>query len=603
MSGNTASTKDRHHEADRWYFLLLFLSLLAYVAFRAGLVPWVHDESTSLYWFLEREQFLPYVALWDAGNHFLSSAIGALGHKLWGLSLFGSRVGSVLAFPLYAWAVYRLGAGLHERRIRWAAWLALLGCPFLLDFFSLFRGYGLGMAFWAVALDGGLRYHAHQRTRHLLQLLAALALANFAVLSLVPVWAFIMAALAVHFVLHRKRTGSLPPTRDLAAWVLLGVLPLMLGLLLSWEMRRRGLLYHGATDGFIPVTLASLCRYVLGNAHMAVCALAAIAVAAATLVVPLRSLWKRPLAWVALVLWADVCMRIGMAWLLDVNYPEDRAALYLVPLAILLVAMAVDALPAEQRLPRRLALLALWFLPARLLYTANVDHTLLWPEQSTPTRFLSYVATMQKGKQRPMIIGAYHQLGMAIPYAARLHGIALDPPDVDGFPEGPHDVRIVDARFLEQASVGWREVDHAPGPGLHLLVPERRLRTAIFARKSFAAPDPTAEFVEVWRGDTVPGDMEVLVQLRCHISSEADFLDLRLVASADREGGQLFYRDRPLPLIRPHWQGEELHTVVRLPATPGATGRVVYFWNPGRVPVTIVPGEVKLHRTNVLPSH
>ena len=59
---------------------LLFLSLAAlaglYVVLRAALVPWVHDECASLFWFVERGEFLPWKAHWDANNHVLSSAIG-----------------------------------------------------------------------------------------------------------------------------------------------------------------------------------------------------------------------------------------------------------------------------------------------------------------------------------------------------------------------------------------------------------------------------------------------------------------------------------------------------------------------------------------------
>jgi hypothetical protein len=56
-------------------------------------------------------------------------------------------------------------------------------------------------------------------------------------------------------------------------------------------------------------------------------------------------------------------------------------------------------------------------------------------------------------------------------------------------------------------------------------------------------------------------------------------------------------------LLRARWQGEELHTMVRMPARPSATGRVVYFWNPGRVHVTILPGEVEVHRAHVQAPH
>ncbi len=155
---------------DRLAYSALAVTTLLYVALRASLVPWVHDECASIHWYMERGQWLPYRALWDAGNHFASSAIGALGHTIWGLSLPGSRAGSVLAFVPFAWAVYRLGLFITDRRIRWPFWLALLPCPFLLDFFALFRGYGPAMAFVCLGLVAAVHYIQHRRLRHLVLL-------------------------------------------------------------------------------------------------------------------------------------------------------------------------------------------------------------------------------------------------------------------------------------------------------------------------------------------------------------------------------------------------------------------------------------------------
>lgn len=384
--------------AERSFFVGLCIVLWAYVILRALLIPWIHDESTSLYWFVERGTFLPYVALWDAGNHFLSSAIGVLGHKLWGLSLFGSRIGSVLAFPLYAWAVYRIGSLVNDRLVRWCLWSALLACPFLLDFFSLFRGYGLGMAFFMVAVDGAIRYRSERQTRHLVQVLLGFALADFAVLSLVPLWAFVVALLAVDLGMNWRTTRSIE-VRKVLLWIVLGVLPLLFGLLLSCEMQQRGRLYHGSLDGFVPVTLTSLSKYVLGSVHPLVLIAAGASVVAATAALFIRSTWRGPLLVVAALLWADVCVRIAMALLLEVNYPEDRAALHMVPLVILLIAFAVDTLAARRHLFRFAALLLL-VLPVRSIVTANLDHALLWPEQSVPVRFLERIVHEQGSERR-----------------------------------------------------------------------------------------------------------------------------------------------------------------------------------------------------------
>jgi len=578
---------------ERSFFVGLFAALWMYVLLRAMLVPWVHDESTSIYWYLERETFLPYLALWDAGNHFLSSAVGVLGHKLWGLSLFGSRIGSVLAFPLFAWAVYRIGSLLNDRLVRWCLWAALLFCPFLLDFFSLFRGYGLAMAFLLVAVDGAIRYRAQRHTRHLVQLLLGFALADFAVLALVPLWALVVAALGVDLFMHWRSTRSIE-ARKVLLWIALGVLPLLFGVLLSWEMRRRGLLYHGSLDGFVPVTLASLCKYVLGSVHPLVLLGAGASVVAATAALFLRSTWRGPLLVIAALLWADVCMRIGMALLLGVHYAEDRAALHMVPLAIMLIAFAVDAI-AERKHLFRFAALLLLVLPARSMHTANLDHTLLWPEQSVPIRFLEHIVREQ-GEGRPMTIGAYNQLTMSIPYTARMLGLSLNPPDVQDFPHAPNDFRIVDERHLAEALPGYRVVDHAPGPGLHLLQRTSPLLLDTPVWNPFAVASSTAERIELWRDNdsTVVHDRFLAIEFAA--TCDAAFVDLRILL--EQKSGDSILSGEIIRLAAggPLCAGRSRHVLLRLPHEPEATSRVVYFWNPYNDAITSITGRWRVHR-------
>ncbi len=580
----------RVQQKDHLWYLLLVAMLFPYVIARAANVPWVHDESTSIYWFMERGEFLPYHALWDAGNHFLSSALGILSYKIFGLSLLGSRTGSLPAYLIYAWGVWRLSACLHHHHLRWLVRVVLLTCPFLLDFFSLFRGYGLGMAFWALALDGGIRYHRWGRTHHLVQLLVAMALACFTILSMVPLWALIIALTAIHGLWQWRSQREPFPRRKAIIWSLIGVLPLMVGLLLSWELKRLGLLYHGSTEGFLTVTVASLSRLVIGTDHKAVLALLIILFLIALLLPILQRRWHATAFLLNGVLWADMLMRIGMALILGVNYPEDRAGLHLVPLALILLVHVADV---ERKASWNFGLLLaplLLYLPARTIFTANLDHTLLWPEQSVPARFLQRIHSMQEHADRPLVIGAYHQLSYAIPYAARAHDLPLNPPDVVGFPNAPHDVRIADDRFIDEARQGFTMVDHAPGPGLHLLVREPLL--PITTRGPRMLPDSTLnEFFEIWTGGT---EEVKFLEFTCTLEADQHFLDLMLVTSLEKDGKSVHYHAIPAAHLSKAWRGDRFHMMVRIPALPSDRA-VVHLWNVKKVPVRMRQASFKMH--------
>ncbi len=575
---------------DRIVFLLFSACIFTYIVIRAASIPWVHDESTTIYWYVERGEFLPYTALWDAGNHFLSTAIGIVAHKIWGLSLPGSRIGSILAFPIFAWGVWRLGEFISDRWIRWICWVALLMCPFLLDFFSLFRGYALGMAFWIVAIDAAIRYFRGSDPRDLIQLSISLFLADMAVLSLVPLWALIIAAIGVHGCFRWMKQRGPFPWRIGAIWFLLGAVPLAFGLLLAWEMRRRALLYHGSTEGFIEVTISSLARYVIGSDVPIVLALVVLIIVASLVIIFSRKRGSVA-ALIGTLLFTDVLMRIGMAWILGVNYPEDRAALHMVPLAILFIAFTADGI--EVCWQRIFLMSSLLYLPLRTAFTLNTDHTLLWPEQSVPIRFLQKIEAFQKEQGRPLMIGAYHQLSYAIPYAARTNGIGLQPPDVIGFPKGAHDVRIVDDRFIDQAIQGFQSIDHSPGNGLHLLKRKAELRSRQIDQLQIEVNED-AEFMELWRPERPVSLRDLRIEIRTRIRSDQQFLDLLIVASQKLNGGTIHYNSIPISHFRPRWKGEELHMMLDLPRS-GSDETVIYFWNPKKQAFEMDEVKVTIH--------
>ncbi|MCW5899735.1 MAG: hypothetical protein KIT10_10730 [Flavobacteriales bacterium] len=572
-------------------FLLVAAAVWAYVLARAAFVPWINDEGFWLNEYAHRH-VLPG---WPSSSGgWLPAAIGVASHKLLGLSLFWSRIGSVLAFPLFAWAAFHLGARLQHKTLRWATWLALLTCPFLLDFFSLFGGHGPATAFWALALLGALRYRDRGDTRALGMSLGGLLLASLSLGAYVIPHAIALLALAAILIERWRAQDTSLPARQAFLWLSIGLVPLVL---FVWNAAQMHNPPFGDEDtGLVRTTLASLSAVVLGNDRPFVLLLVVAILLGATLVVPLRAGARSPLALLAALLWADLLVRSAMRSLFGIDHPEDHQVPHLVPLAILLTAFAADDTPEKWGIARRIAIAFLFFLPLRTLYVANLDHTLRWPEQSVPTRFVERLYTMQRGGDRPLSIGAGPGLALSIPHAAKLLGLPVNPPDTYGFPEGPHDVRIAARTELREAAKGFVIADSAAGPGLYLLLPKPSLRTGIFARHVAEQGAPAAERFEILRADTLRRSGDVLVELKCGVDLSMGSPEVSLVVEVERDGEMLHRHTIGLSMLRDHWQGEELHLLVRLPHFPQATSRVVYFENNTREAATFGPVEVKLHR-------
>ncbi len=576
---------------ERWLFAGCALAVFAYVLARALLVPLVHDEATSFLAYMQPGRFLPFASMWDANDHYLNSALGALGYRALGLHLLALRWGSVLAYLLYAWASYHLGRAVRHTAVRWVLWVALLTCPFALDFFSLSRGYGPAMALVLVSVLGALRFARTGARGALVQALLAMAAANACVLSMLPLWAVLLALLLPACWRTRPLLGR---------WTLLGAVPLACAALLAYRMAQLGLLYHGDTTGFVSTTLGSLLHagYGIRSAIAEWLVFGMLAVLGLFMVLPNtreRNVASPPLILGAL-LWGEVLCRVVLAHIAHLNYAEDRTALHTLLLAILFVAWCADALAERHRLALLIALPLLLF-PARTLLTLNTDHTILWKEQAVPDRFAQRVAAMERERGRPLVVGAHRLLGLSWSLQRRMLGSEGDVNAVS-WPHGTHEVRIVDERVPATALRDYAVVDSAPAAGLRLLVRTPPLRTALLVDTATTLRTDTATRQALYTTDaTALRTHDLFVEVEGTITSAVEPLDLRVcVAVYDTAGRPLHNDFLFLATRRAHWQGDAFHTIRPVPQHALASRLEVWVWDPQQAAYQLAPGRIRVHR-------
>lgn len=316
-----------HIRRERWAFLVLFGLLWAYVIVRCLTVFHIHDELVTKWAYMIPWNFLPYEGYVDANNHFLLSFLGGLFIRIFdSTNPLVLRLPLALAFPAYALALYKLGTYFRHFASRWAFWILLGCCPFLLEFFSLARGYGLSLALLALGLWGAVSYWHSFRVRDLWGALTAWTLAVTANLTLLPLaWAFLV--LGLFHLLKRKRYGQ-------AAYLLPQVALLIYLLQYALHLRSLDKLYYGGQEGLISTTLDSLTPLVWGveselvNYGWAVLLLASLVLS--YLYIYRKNEGHDPrLIW-PLFLLLSLANILGPYYLLGINFPEDRTALYLV---------------------------------------------------------------------------------------------------------------------------------------------------------------------------------------------------------------------------------------------------------------------------------
>lgn len=130
--------------------LAMLLSL--YVALRAYFMSLTHDEAFTFFSYIKQPwEFTLEVKY--TNNHLLNSVLAKLSCGMLGESEFALRLPNVLGGILFFFCAARILVNLKPSG--WfapLAFVALAGNAFMIDFFSLCRGYGLSMGLLAAAL-------------------------------------------------------------------------------------------------------------------------------------------------------------------------------------------------------------------------------------------------------------------------------------------------------------------------------------------------------------------------------------------------------------------------------------------------------------------
>lgn len=190
--------------------LLLGAAYLAYLSLRAFLIPATVDEAFSVLYYVPREvwRIVTYTyAEPSANNHILNTLCIKLLTSVFGMNLFSSRFANLLAGGLYVGAGIWLVKTLFGSGWARAAGLILWLCnPYMAEFFSIGRGYGLSIGLMALATCLAYRFLQAERPKHLAGAMAAAWLgvaASFTLLS------FYLCLSAIVFLKLLRKTPAL----------------------------------------------------------------------------------------------------------------------------------------------------------------------------------------------------------------------------------------------------------------------------------------------------------------------------------------------------------------------------------------------------------
>ncbi|KXU35017.1 hypothetical protein AXK12_00145 [Cephaloticoccus capnophilus] len=322
-------------------YLLISAIFFTYVLIRAINVGVTHDEAATIE--ISNYSFLRVLfTIVIANNHIPYTILIKLLFLTGNDSLFIARLPSLLSFIPYLYFGYKITSKNLSGIIGLGCFFLLSSNPFLLEFFSLARGYGLSLSFMLGAL-----YFASENVKTfspstLSKSLILGALSVWAVFSMIYFFSALILILNLSTYL-KKNKELLRISLKQSAFIGLSTL-LLIGMPLS-RLIIYGELYYGGTDSFYSDTLVTLTQHSLSKNYRQETApevyiilnTLIVVLIGCILISYLRSRKKHThhsenffIAITALI----ILLITSAHYLAGIKYPIDRVALFFYPLFI-----------------------------------------------------------------------------------------------------------------------------------------------------------------------------------------------------------------------------------------------------------------------------
>ena len=245
-----------------FFCLMVASSIFAYVAYRAHHLSFTHDESLTFSILFGNEIYTN-----SANNHLLNTYLMDFCLRIWGDTEGVLRLPNVLGFLIYSFFSYKISQRLTGSFLQIACFLLLLLNPFILDFFSLARGYGLSLAMMMGSIYFLLKILGNYKSlvdNYLFALFSIYAvIANFTLLI------FYLAAMSVWGLiwLYHEKWKVFIRAIPLSILLAQGIILFNLMKFLFYLKSINGL-YAGGTSGFVKSVVDSNIICLLYNENM-----------------------------------------------------------------------------------------------------------------------------------------------------------------------------------------------------------------------------------------------------------------------------------------------------------------------------------------------
>lgn len=584
-------------------YVIAFAIAFVIVLIRCITVPFAHDEVATFYYYIQSEQFLPFLSHIDANGHFLNSFLGWTGFKLFGSSTLALRLPALFAFCVLGYAVYKHCQSLNSNLAKLILVTAFILSFNMLNFYSLCRGYGLSVSFLVLALYyffGYLQSSMVRQAHHdFFKFIIFSQLALCANLTLV----FTLLITTGILILFQIKSKQLFTIKNLILHVL------NIALILFWVkygfyLQENGALYYGSGNhSYWKTTFESLLDTVFIQ-HILVYSVVLVAFAVLFIFWCVQ-LFKHRLKFLSgsryglsfFILIALISSFYFLKLLFNVNYPEDRTGLFFYVLFVLSLVYLLDEFELKPFLV--FSIFPLYFL-IHFVLTINFSKHAWGFYETMPKEFFEILLSEQKKSPRPITIGGHRVLELFFSFFNYNSSEKLNHMTPPEFMSMNCDYQVTWKKDKPYYDKYYDEISVAKYWNMVLLKRkteiERELKIELNKEKQFTG---AAEFNTFYEApDTMMASKNpILAEFDISVTDALKPFNAFLVLQVDAGGESKYFRRTALNWMQYEWKGvEHFKTCVQTDSLPLEKCRIVAFlWNIEKKPINFKLNNFKLY--------
>ncbi len=365
---------------------VLYLSIViiwsVYLSIRATYVPPVFDEATTFFTYIATGEIFPFSNYPSANNHIFNTLGAWFFYQVLPPSLLSLRMLSLLSFPLFALAGYKLGKTFTLRRSRWLLWTLLFGVHFAIEFFAYSRGYAWSFTALLWVLYLGKVYQKSPSKKVLIQFLCWITLGLGFNLNTLP-----FAVIALMWLYYIQGWFTL---RNSFFVAIFGLLPLGFFTYYGFYLKQHDQLYFGDSGNWFETTIPSLSEAFFSSASSGAYALFIVwlIIAFAAIVYSFKFLPLHKISLSIFSLFGSIVALTLLYYVYRVNLPQDRVALILYFLLAVSVPTAVEHMKVGFLSTLFALATGLITVPFLFQFNVNSSSNLGWRYEQVPIEFL-----------------------------------------------------------------------------------------------------------------------------------------------------------------------------------------------------------------------